>query len=37
MGFMRLDGEEVDFSRGLVRRCDSTAARDGSVSQWEPK
>lgn len=37
MGFMRLDGEGADFSRGLARRWDSTAARDGSASQWEPK
>lgn len=37
LGGMRLDGEGADFPRGLARRWDSTAARDGSVSQWEPK
>lgn len=37
MGFRRLDSEEVDSSRGLARRWDSTAARDGRASQRGPK
>lgn len=37
MGDMRWDGEGADFPMGLARRWDSTAAKDGSVSQWEPK
>lgn len=37
MGDMRWDGEGADFPMGLARRWDSTAAKDGSVSQREPK